>query len=155
MTFSADSLNPTSARTVGDAQSELDAISDELRPDIARALQAEVDRAKANATQFVDGLAEVHHLELSAMREECLQNVCAVRDDFAALEADIRTGKVTASEARTRWSQLHHQAGSFRAGVLADAESRTALVTEMEDDPVAYADGVFRRMPNLTPKFSF
>lgn len=155
MTFHPDELNPVTPRTVGAAQAELGRISDELRPDLARALTAEVTEAEANADRMVNGLAATHHDEVQANRTEWLEDLCGIRDDFAALEHDIRHGRINAAEARKRWEDLHREHGNFRASVVAETERRTALVTEMEDDPVAYADGIYERMPNLSPKFSF
>lgn len=157
MTINPDDLNRTVTRTVATAQAELERIADagELRPDVLKALREQVKSAADVSAQMVTDLASTHHDEVMANRGEWLQDVCGIRDDFATLEADIRAGNVSGAEARKRWNSLHNEHGGYRASVLAETERRAALVAEMEDDPVAYADGIYERMPNLTPKFSF
>lgn len=137
MTFHADNLIPVSARTVRSAEAELDRMEDrgELRPDVLRAMRAEVKGAAAVSTQMVDELAASHHDEVQGARAGWLSDLCGIRDDFATLEADIRAGRVTAADARKRWNDLHKEHGSYRTRVIAEAERRAALVAEMEEDP--------------------
>lgn len=91
----------------------------------------------------------------TADHRELLTDGCGLRDDYEQLAKDAATGRLSATEYRSRLNELDNEAPAFskRADRLAQKINN---VETIESDPVAYTDRLFDRNPALPkPDFSF
>lgn len=141
-------------RTVAQAESWLDDVGAVL-PAAARAeAQREIDQAKAAAANFASGVAGDRAADIDAYREVVLKELCEVRDAYAQLAKDGQAGKLTGAEYLQRLNELQGREISC-SGPVSEVAEVAAFVSEIEEDPLAYADTYASRNPANQFDFSF
>lgn len=140
-------------RTIADAQDTFDALAG-LSPADQKAFKAELDTAVREARAVAGRMAQGRVDDVAAVRDDALAELCAARDDFQALKRDADLGRVSARDYESRLRVI--QARQRRADRhLADVTDAIALVEAIEEDPVAYAEGLYAKFPSIRPDFSF
>lgn len=142
-------------RTVRDAERWLQEMAPTLNPEHYRQLSVEVETAKARAGEFAAGIVEDRiALDVEPVRRELEQELCQIRDDYAQLKKEGTRGLLTAKEYQARSNELEvRQRAAARQ--VDRVEKAAEAVSRIEEDPVAYADEVATRTPNLMSDFSF
>jgi hypothetical protein len=110
--------------------------------------QAEVNKAKANATRIAEQAADSLAAEVRAERDDLLREACEVRDQLAAL------AKTPGADGTAAFSELRQRHRKVVAAIER-IEERANAVEQIEADPVAYADSLHARFPGTRPHFTF
>lgn len=140
-------------RTIADARFALDqavGLSDADRRRCEAEITAALHQATETATVLMD--ERVHHV--AGLRESALADLCAVRDDFAALAAEAKATAMTAADYTAQFNDLaarHRHA----AQAITRTEEALAFVEPVEDDPAGYGDALYAKFPLTRPDFSF
>lgn len=143
-------------RTVREAERWLQEQAPRLNPEHYRQLSVEVEDAKARAETFAAGLIEDRiALDVEPVRQELERELCQIRDDYAQLKKEGARGLLTAKEYQDRWQGLEvRQRAAARQ--VDRVEKAAEAISQIEEDPVGYADEVATRtMPTLMSDFSF
>ncbi len=138
-------------RTIAEVKAWLDSDSGLSEGD-RRHIREELDQAKAALTKFAGDVATDHANDVDERREDVLVELCDVRDAFAQLVKDGRSGKLTAAEFTERLNQLEGRQASAANAVRICSET-AASVTAIEEDPLAYANGV--ATGNVAARYNF
>lgn len=118
------------------------------------AAMSEINRAKARARQFSEGVVQDIANKTDAIRSELLQELCEVRDGYAQLAKDGKAGKLSASEFLQRMNELEGRQASV-ANDIALVTQDAANAEHIEEDPVTYGDDILSRQPENQFDFSF
>jgi hypothetical protein len=138
--------------TIGQAEQALAslAVSDNDR----RQFQAEIDEAKAAATQSAQREAERIADDVRTQRDGLLQDLCHVRDELARITSAGENGTLDREAYRIALNDLHRRHDNL-VGALTEVERQTERVEAIEADPVAFGDALFAKFPGTRPDFSF
>ncbi len=142
-------------RTIRQARQRLEDLADSLNPMSFKRLNDELKAAEAEATRAAHGHAAKKTDSLMRQRNDVLRRLCETRDAFNGLAATGKAGRISGKDYAARYAALKAEERRLQ-GVVTDVTSGLAAVTQIEEDPVAYADANFYdRYPSTRPDFTF
>jgi uncharacterized membrane protein len=116
--------------------------------------QYEIDRAKAQAQTFANGVVDDTAGYVDGRRQGLLQELCEIRDSYVTLTQAAKAGRLTAAEFSSAISELETAEVSCTRQVQ-EIATNVATVTAIEEDSLAYADSYASRNPTNQYDFSF
>ncbi|BAN03353.1 hypothetical protein [Ilumatobacter coccineus] len=144
------------ARTVADARQVLDDYTPTLTPEARKQWTSEIASAEAEMRDrgmaAVDRMTDEHVPAARAISE----TLATTRDEARQLTDDIRSGRISDTDAAARLEQLRSQVRRSRtAGETLTAKADA--IDAIEADPIAHAEAMAARFPaaRLLHNFSF
>lgn len=141
-------------RTLKNAPQYLQAATPMVNQGTYSQMEAELKAAQAKALGVASETATRKVAELTAQRQQVLEDVCGVRDELAALAAEGKAGRLSGKEYREALAKLNERQRSLQRHEQQIAKA-VESVAAIEDDPEGYADSLYERFPNMQPDFSF
>lgn len=140
------------ALTIAQAEARLAdlPVSDNQR----RAAEAQINEAKAKASEMATAAADGYVAEAQERWEPISADLCAARDGYGELVKDARLGRLTAREFNDRLNSLRQTHRSAVAAVE-DFASTAERVEQIEADPIAFGEHIFKSTPAIRPTFDF
>lgn len=141
-------------RTLKNARQHLESVTPMVNQGTYSQMHAEFKAAQAKALGLATQAATRKVTDLTAQRQEVLEDVCSVRDELAALTAEGKAGRLSGKEYRDQLAKLQQRQRSLQRHEQQIAKA-VESVAAIEDDPEGYADSLYERYPNMQPDFSF
>ena len=136
-------------RTIVDARR---ALEEDLIPNssdhVAKQARQELAANEAKAKQHADSYIAEREAEIIAMRDAALRALTETRDELDALAAQGRGARIPTAEYTARLRELS-QRKDRAEDALGQCEELTDGLGEIEQDPIAWFDGLTARSPRL------
>jgi hypothetical protein len=142
-------------RTLAEARRYLELGAETLHPEVHARLRSELAAQETVAREMGTSYADERAAGLTALRDELLEEACAIRDAYDALLNEADLGLVTAKEFQSQFDALEHRKGvvNHRATEL---DHTAGVVDLIDEDPVAWTDEhLYAKYPAVLPEFSF
>lgn len=132
-------------------EDKLPQVSDYWANQYRQELEAAEGQARSRGEVHVEGRINNTREEQRQLTEE----ICAVRDELEDLSKRGSAGELSAEEYGDQMRRLTNRRDRLEAR-LSSIEARAERLSEIEEDPAEYIDGLYKKYPALNrPEFSF